>query len=91
PFRPLGEPLSGESAAAYRQLLGDSLLASDGEAGTEVALGGAKAVALCFSGHWCLPCREYTPILSKLYTEALRAKGLEAVRAKGQGCCCCCC
>jgi len=38
-----------------------------------------KAVGLYFSAHWCPPCRSFTPMLSKFYTENLKKKGLEII------------
>jgi len=61
------------------ELLGAKLLGKDGEVDTAVALKDKTAVALYFSGHWCPPCRGFTPQLAGWYTEDLKAKGLEVV------------
>jgi len=46
------------------------------QAGTQrsVADLSGKLVGLYFSAHWCGPCRQFTPILSKVYEE-VRAAG----------------
>jgi len=38
-----------------------------------------KAVGLYFSAHWCPPCRQFTPMLAKFYTDDLKSKGLEII------------
>lgn len=37
-----------------------------------------KIVAIYFSGHWCPPCRHFTPVLAEAYGE-LSPKGFEVV------------
>jgi nucleoredoxin len=59
-------------------LLGDVLLTKDGEKPTAEVLKG-KVLGLYFSAHWCPPCRGFTPMLAKSYTDHLKAKGLEIV------------
>jgi len=61
------------------ELLGEKLLTKDGEGSTAQLLSGKKAVALYFSGHWCPPCRGFTPQLAEWYKSDLQAKGLEVV------------
>jgi len=56
-------------------LLGPTLLSSAGEVPTADKLAG-KTVALYFSGHWCGPCRGFTPKLVEVYT-ALKKAGTE--------------
>lgn len=52
--------------------LGEKLLKHEGgkviEVDVKEALAG-KHVALYFSGHWCGPCRAFTPTLAKLYKD----------------------
>jgi len=64
---------------ALAALLGEKLLSKDGEVDTTSALAGKGAVALYFSGHWCPPCRGFTPQLAEWYTKDLKAKGLEVI------------
>lgn len=64
---------------AFQDMLGDSLLTADGEKPTTEVLGGAKAVGLYFSAHWCPPCRGFTPKLAEMYKNAFKAKGMEIV------------
>jgi len=65
--------------AGLVELLGAKLLSKDGEVDTEAALKGKNAIALYFSGHWCPPCRGFTPKLAEWYSDNLKAKGLEVV------------
>merc|ERR1719247_3678577 len=60
-------------ASPLVDLLGNTLISAAGEVSTASALAG-KTVALCFSGHWCGPCRRFTPQLVELY-KALREAG----------------
>ena len=40
----------------------------------------ADVVCLYFSAHWCPPCRQFTPVLSKMYTEIKKlGKKLEVI------------
>jgi nucleoredoxin len=51
-------------------LLGDSLRKPDGSTiNTAEALKDKDVLALYFSAHWCPPCRGFTPVLCKKYTE----------------------
>jgi nucleoredoxin len=61
------------------ELFGGKLLGKDGEADTEAALKSKTAIALYFSGHWCPPCRGFTPQLADWYKNDLQAKGLEVI------------
>lgn len=65
--------------SAFVTLFGDTLRSKHGEARTEEVLRGKVAIAVFFTGHWCPPCRHFTPKLVQAYTEALCAKGLEVV------------
>jgi len=38
-----------------------------------------KVVGIYFSAHWCPPCRGFTPKLAEMYTDHLKAKGMEIV------------
>ena len=60
-------------------LLGASLQSKAGTLPTAAGLAGKKAVGLYFSAHWCPPCKQFTPLLGKCYTNALKAKGCEIV------------
>merc|ERR1719247_1706850 len=60
-------------------LLGTALLGKDGNVNTTEALAGKKAIALYFSGHWCPPCRGFTPQLAEWYDNGLKEKGVEIV------------
>jgi len=44
------------------------------ERATAARLADAEVVGVYFSAHWCPPCRQFTPILAKMYTE-MRAAG----------------
>lgn len=46
-------------------ILGAQLMTRQGLQPTRQALGGATAVALYFSAHWCQPCRDFTPVLTR--------------------------
>lgn len=65
--------------AGFVERFGERLLSSAGEVKTADALSGKKAVAIYFSGHWCPPCRGFTPKLAEWYNSNLKAKGLEVV------------
>jgi len=68
----------GRVGKAVVDLLGDKLLAKTGGKFNTSALQ-AKVVALYFSAHWCGPCRSFTPALSQLYSDKLKAQGVEVV------------
>merc|ERR1712117_711200 len=55
------------------ELLGDTLLTSEGEKPTSAALEGATAIGLYFSAHWCPPCRGFTPKLAERYNSLKEA------------------
>jgi len=55
-------------------------------AGKEVATGTltGRVVGVYFSAHWCPPCREFTPLLSKVYRRAKeKGKSLDIVFLSG--------
>lgn len=60
-------------------LLGSSLL-KGGETVPTAALKG-KVVGIYFSAHWCGPCRQFTPLLTKFYNEHAKSKNFEIVFA----------
>uniref|UniRef100_A0A7S1QQ79 protein-disulfide reductase n=1 Tax=Alexandrium catenella TaxID=2925 RepID=A0A7S1QQ79_ALECA len=60
---PSGEP------ADWEALLGAELDTKDGRKPTKELLAGKKAVMIYFSAHWCPPCRGFTPVLAKAYTD----------------------
>jgi len=59
-------------------LFGETLLTKDGEKPTSEILKD-KVVGIYFSAHWCPPCRGFTPKLAEMYTDHLKAKGMEIV------------
>jgi len=67
-------------SAGMIELFGEKLLGQGGaELKTSEAFEGKGAVAIYFSGHWCPPCKGFTPQLAEWYTANLKAKGLEIV------------
>ena len=53
---------------ALQKLLGtDTLLGKSGPVDTSTIEG--KAILLYFSAHWCGPCRQFTPMLSRFYQQ----------------------
>jgi len=65
--------------SAFTSVLGDKLMKGKEAVPTADALAGKVAVGLYFSAHWCPPCRQFTPMLGKMYTDAFKAKGLEII------------
>ena len=71
----------------FTSLLGPTLLVKSGRSGTVTlptadALRHTRLVGLYFSGHWCGPCRQFTPMLSEAYAhlkESFVYHGLEIV------------
>jgi len=52
----------------FWEALGDSFVKQDGSTvGVDAVKG--KTLGLYFSAHWCPPCRGFTPVLKKFYTE----------------------
>lgn len=60
-------------------MFGAKLLTKDGLKATTDVLSGTKAIAIYFSGHWCPPCRGFTPKLAEWYSSSFKGKGLEIV------------
>jgi len=56
-------------SSAIVELLGDKLVSKSGEISTADAIKGKDAIGLYFSAHWCGPCRQFTPLLTKQYSE----------------------
>jgi len=50
-------------------LLGDSLLSHDSPIPVPTSVLAGKTVGLYFSGHWCGPCRRFTPDLAAVYKQ----------------------
>ena len=48
---------------------GAQLKTKGGEVTVGEALGNVKVVGLYFSGHFCPPCKAFTPVLAELYNE----------------------
>lgn len=65
-------------AQVFLDMFGDQLATETGTVKTAEALQG-KVVGIYFSAHWCPPCRGFTPVLAKAYTDALASKGLEVI------------
>ena len=61
--------MSAADAIDFEALFGASLQTKDGEKPTKDVLAGKKAVLVYFSAHWCPPCRGFTPVLAKTYSE----------------------
>jgi len=60
-------------------LAGVKLIKADGSSVlAETALAGKELVLYYFSGHWCPPCRRFTPLLKTFYQEAV-GLGVEIV------------
>lgn len=53
------------------ELFGPELCIKEGLKQTCDALKDKKLVALYFAAHWCPPCRQFTPSLSKFYKNLL--------------------
>jgi nucleoredoxin len=55
-------------------LLENELMLKSGEVvPTSQALAGKKAIGLYFSGHYCPPCRKFTPLLDVVYSDIKEA------------------
>lgn len=52
----------------FNASLGPTLLSQDGtRLPTQNALVNARLIGLYFSAHWCMPCRQFTPMLAEMY------------------------
>lgn len=60
-------------ASGLRKLLGDNLVSKHGPVDVST-LEDCEVIAIQFSAHWCGPCRQFTPHLTKVYHE-LRGAG----------------
>lgn len=54
---------------ALKEMLGESVLKGTEEVATSSLGGGGKVVGLYFSGHWCPPCKMFTPQLATFYNK----------------------
>jgi len=63
---------------AFSQLFGETLASKSGAVSTEDALTG-KHVFVYASGHWCPPCRGFTPKLAEFYTKHKVDRNFEVV------------
>eukprot|EP00927_Polykrikos_kofoidii_P071261 TRINITY_DN67553_c0_g1_i1.p1 TRINITY_DN67553_c0_g1~~TRINITY_DN67553_c0_g1_i1.p1 ORF type:complete len:575 (-),score=109.10 TRINITY_DN67553_c0_g1_i1:118-1842(-) len=63
----------------FSALLGSTLRSNLEDVDTSTALSSKKYIGLYFSAHWCPPCRGFTPVLAKAYTETLQSKDMEIV------------
>ena len=62
--------------ADFKSELTSSLVQRSGESLQTVdadALNGKKYIAVYYSAHWCPPCRQFTPYLSRFYDEMVKA------------------
>ncbi|XP_069134962.1 uncharacterized protein [Argopecten irradians] len=66
-------------AATLKCYFGDNILIKGGEVPTEIALEGKNTLCFYFSAHWCPPCREFTPVLSKIYNQGEKGADVEVV------------
>ena len=74
---PMAKPQSGAAATAstvggnaiYEAVKGDIVRVNNGSVvhSDDESLAGKKLIALYFSGHWCPPCRKFTPELVEFY------------------------
>merc|ERR1719498_1350202 len=62
-------------------LLGTTLMNSDGELSTSDAMAGKTHVGIYFSAHWCPPCRGFTPKLAEWYKAHAESLKMEIVFA----------
>merc|ERR1712125_80668 len=55
-------------ASSFEEMFSE-LLTKDGNKMVKEVLQGKKTVLLYFSAHWCPPCRSFTPMLAKAYSQ----------------------
>jgi thiol-disulfide isomerase/thioredoxin len=72
-MKALGIPTPSDQS--FADIFGPTLLKSVGQPGlpTLEALGDAEVVAVYFSAHWCPPCRQFTPVLTKVFRDLVAA------------------
>ena len=66
------------SAESIENLLGKTIVNSNGDEIVTSSLASKKQIILYFSAHWCPPCRGFTPLLSKAYEEYKQKVGDQA-------------
>jgi len=66
------------SAESIENLLGKTIVNSNGDEIITSSLASKKQIILYFSAHWCPPCRGFTPLLSKAYEEYKQKFGDQA-------------
>ena len=55
-------------------LSGQQLLGKDEKVvSADTVLQDKRIIAFYFSAHWCPPCRQFTPVLAQVYTQAKQA------------------
>merc|ERR1719335_881205 len=74
---PKGDDMPWKDKTLKEILAGCKIIDKNGDVG--LAALEDKVYAFYFSGHWCPPCRGFTPKLAEWYTKSLKAKGLEVV------------
>lgn len=80
PMPKVNRVMNVNTPSVFDKLLGPKLQGKTGAlVSTASVLKNKTAVGIYFSGHWCPPCRRFTPQLAELYTKVLKAKGLEIV------------
>jgi len=70
----------GTDANKFSEIVKGSNLIKADESSKPIdeVLAGKDTILIYFSGHWCPPCRRFTPILKKFYDESVE-KGIEVI------------